>query len=714
MNSWLIWGVFAVVVVLLGWVGYHFTMRTLRFVTLVFVVAVVVLVTRCGVTHLSPTTPAAPADLVNAFTRGLDNLSGAFFQPLLPGPDVLEPGRVGWLVIIVFLAFAYRELEVWAMRWQPPAVDTSALGGDEPGPLESGAPGGDRSDRQRGHDELVAELRFRLPAVEVRAPPILPGGATPNGLASIAENSGVDGGGLAGAIIRLAGMLWPSPRRYQVRVCVEPSGSRAAVNSGGDDAQRQAPHTGPSARGSEPGTASRRVTVDLEDAQTGGSIMTKTLAVPDWGNAAAVVAAYVARQIFREDPTVPPWSVGSFDGSDLAALLSTEQHRVSHDSNAEVKLARRQRIRILEKAVANSPGAGVARYELAQLRNLEGDHVEALRLHAINREQYPRFYRGRYRLAMSLEMIASPGFEPLDDKDRRRLRASLDILDRCGVTSYPAGGRKVPAVSPEEAGRDITAGLRKELLTAAGNELRACRRQLTFRRVIWATFWHRDERAVRKPYWRLRERQRFGDGARVAELLVAVRQSLNEPERGGRNDREAAKEYRRARKAIRITAVITGDNVTIKEVLKNRKIPDSPIPLPKAWHPGSYVGKTRWLPWQRRTPSWQTAYNTACLYAALACSSRDPENEIEMAHRAVGSLRSAVGDRHCEMERPSDWISKDPDLCCLKSSEFAEFLRRQKKKDYPSANPEPNHHRHLAHRDGAQRYVAIRAETKSA
>ena len=712
MNSWVVWGVFAIVVVLLGWVGYHFTVRTLRFVTLAFVVAVVVLVTRCGVTHLSPATPTAPADLVNAFTRGLDNLSGAFFQPLLPGPGILEPGRVGWLVIIVFLAFAYRELEVWAMRWQPPTVDRSALGGDEPGMQESGAPGDDGPGRQGWHDDLVAELRFRLPAVEVRAPPILPGGATPDGLASIAENSGVDGGGLAAAVIRLGGMLWPSPRRYQVRVCVEPSGSRAAVNSGRDDARGQAPHMGHSARGSEPGTASGRVTVDIGDARTGGSITTKTLVVPNRENAAAVVAAYVARQIFREDPTVPPWSVGSFDGSDLAALLSAEQHRVSHDCRAEVKLARRQRIRILKKAVANSPGAGVARYELAQLRNLEGSHVEALRLHAINREQYPRFYRGRYRLAMSLEMIASPGFGPLDDKDCRRLRASLDILDRCGVTSYPAGGRKVPATAPEGGGRDITAELREELLTAAGKELRACRHQLTLRRVIWETFRHRDERTVRKPYWRLRERQRFGDGARVAELLVAVRQSLNGSESGGRDDRQAAREYRRARKAIRITAVITGDNVTIREVLKNRKMPDSPMPLPKEWHPSSYVGKTRWLPWQRRTPSWQTAYNTACLYAALAYSSRDQENE--MAHRAVGSLRSAVGDRHCEMERPSDWISKDPDLCCLNSSEFTEFLRRQKKKDYPSANPEPDHHRHLAHRDGVQRYGAIRAESKSA
>jgi hypothetical protein len=69
MSSWLVWGVFAIAAVLLGWIGYHFTVRTLRFVTAGFALAVAMLVTRYGVTH-----PAgAPTDLVNAFTRGMDN-----------------------------------------------------------------------------------------------------------------------------------------------------------------------------------------------------------------------------------------------------------------------------------------------------------------------------------------------------------------------------------------------------------------------------------------------------------------------------------------------------------------------------------------------------------------------------------------------------------------------------------------------------------------
>src|SRR5580693_5975176 len=101
MSSGLAWGIFAIAGVFLGWVGYHFTVRTLRFIVAALVVAVVVVVTGYGMRH-----PArAPADLVNAFIRGMDDLSSAFFQPLLPGHNIPVPGQVGWLVIIAFLVF---------------------------------------------------------------------------------------------------------------------------------------------------------------------------------------------------------------------------------------------------------------------------------------------------------------------------------------------------------------------------------------------------------------------------------------------------------------------------------------------------------------------------------------------------------------------------------------------------------------------------------
>jgi len=326
MDWWLVWLISASAFVLLGFVGYHFSVRTLRLFAALLLAMVSLIATRYGVVHSA----AGPTDVVNSFIRGFNDLSISFFQPLL-GRDVHVPGRFGWFVILAVLVFGYRELEVWAMRWESPAVDTSALGGDQPGAQSSGPPDEPdegTTDAQR-HDRLVAELRFRLPAVSVRAPAILPGGTRSNGLASIAENSGVSGSGLAGAIIRFFGALWPNPRRYQVRVWIEPR------ERSGHGRPRDMPAV--------------RVTVDVENPRTGESIATKTLAADDCDQAASMIAGYVARHIFKEDPTAPPWCVGSFDGGDLAVMLLAGQQRVAPASPDEIRRSRCQQISMLEK-----------------------------------------------------------------------------------------------------------------------------------------------------------------------------------------------------------------------------------------------------------------------------------------------------------------------------------------------------------------------------
>jgi hypothetical protein len=92
--------------------------------------------------------------------------------------------------------------------------------------------------------------------------------------------------------------------------------------------------------------------------------------------------------------------------------------------------------------------------------------------------------------------------------------------------------------------------------------------------------------------------------------------------------------------------------------------------------PAEKRNRTRWLPWQCRTPSWEAAYNTACAYAAL-----------NLDHRVIISLQHAINNPDCEMQRPWDWISHDPDFSCLKSSskEFNDFLDALEDKDYPVA-----------------------------
>ena len=335
--------------------------------------------------------------------------------------------------------------------------------------------------------------------------------------------------------------------------------------------------------------------------------------------------------------------------------------------------------------------AGIPRYELAHLYDIEDRHLEALRLHTINREQYPRFYRGRYRLGMSLEMIANPKFILPNDgnkanKAKEDLCESLRILDGCRITHDAARFRHCITL-----GKPLPHKLRKELLNAAQKELRTVRRQLTLRRITWAAIVHRDERAIWKRYWRLTERQRFQDSVRVAELLVTVRQSLKENGRDGHTElstghgppvdradmcpcaeQEQQQEghpgkvtnnvriqsflkvllarYRR-RKAMNITAAIAGDRSAI--IRRYRSAIDAalrseewqPPKKMEKMQPGPRARRTRWVPWQQRTPSWQAAYNTACLYAALAGKyDKDKIRKDKLTELVVASLeREAFG-----------------------------------------------------------------------
>src|SRR5690348_8904541 len=343
MSPWLAWPIFILVTLALGLVGYHFSLRMLRVITACTAFVVAGYLTWYGLTYSGK----ASGGLSGGFTAGADALSKALFHA--------SPGTYGWIVIAVLLVIGYRELEAWALHNQARSLDTSALSGDKP----------DAEAGQQRHDHLATELRFRLPAVQVRAPAILPGGSRAGGLASIAEASGLAVGGLAGAIINFFGMLWPGPRRLRVQVWMERS--------------LDCPESDGIAR----------VTVDLDDPRTGQSLATKTLTACCDDHAASVVAGYVARYIFAEDRTAPPWCTSAPDGRDLAALLVARQVRDYPESLDRVTAGRMQQIGILEGVAFASQCAGVTRYELAQLYDLTGSHVKALLLHAINREQYP-------------------------------------------------------------------------------------------------------------------------------------------------------------------------------------------------------------------------------------------------------------------------------------------------------------------------------------
>ncbi len=673
MNSWIVWPAFVVAALALSVIGYHFSLRVLRTAAGFIGLGTVAYITWYGLEH--PAQPP-PGSVSGAFAQGAAALSMALFRQA-PDHRMLGPGPVGWIIIIALLVIGYRELEVWAMHRQARSLDTSALAGAGPGTGHDDAPGDAEDVRgKRRHDRLVAELRFRLPAVEVRSPSILPGGSRSSGLASIVEASGFSGSGLAGAMIRFFGTLWPSPRRVQVRAWVEGFPSDAAT----------------------------RVTVSLQDPKTGASIATKTLAARDVDEAASVVAGFVARQIFAEDPTAPPWCTGTADGRDLAAMLLARQVRLYPESEHEVRRARHEQIQILENVAGNNLCAGVTRYELAHLYDLEGRHVEALLLHAINRERYPRFYRGRYRLAMSLEMISNPDpGEKIDAADVPKLDEALKIMNRTGLA---VPGQSNAACDGGQA--DLPAGLRADLLDVAWDELHAIRRYLTFPHVIWQSFWHRDERGILKPYWQLPYRQTFHDGVCVGLLLVAVRRALNNNPGGWalksppNADVPAgpARKLPHARTTMRIVTAIAGDSADIGDVLRLRSDQTARQRPPRL----TRSMRTRRLPRQCSTRSWQAAYNLACAYAAIV---HDRQRELRAAPAAadgikadleelvgliVTSLEFALGNPECELERPSEWIAVDPDFGSLRfsrdeaSKAFRDFLTAQRQRDYPAGS----------------------------
>jgi hypothetical protein len=638
MNSLLVWIVFALFAAMLGVVGVHFSLRTLRWVALIVGLASVAYLTVYGLSH-----PAQkPGSLSDAFARGADSLSSALIRPLSLGHQAPTPGRIGWLVIVVLLVLGYRGLETWALRRQAPCLDVSELASDRQDDAKTA--GADAQTGKQRHDWLVAELKFRLPAVEVRTPAILPGGSRPSGLASIAEATGVSGAGLAGAIIRFFGMVWPSPPTIQVRAWVERTPGHTSVDG------------------------VTRVTVSLADPRSGAGIATKTLAAENLDAAAAAVAGFVARYIFARDRTVPAWSASATDGADLAALLRARQERGDSGRRSDIFKARATQIELLAGVARGILCAGVVRYELAQLYDLTEKHFDALRLHAANREQYPRFFRGRYRLAMSLEMLAGRD-SVLGQSDVTALKEALQILDRSGVTDHVAD--RVPDIGPA----DPLTWLKPYLLAAARKELQEIQRYLTWRHIVWGVFWHRDERSVLRPYWRLRHRQGFHDGVSIALLLVAVREALT-PDVTDRG------KLRHASRISRIVAAISGDSQDFTHVL-----PD--FPARSTAQQLTTRLRTRRRPGQCRTPSWPAAYNLACAYSALAAHTDVKDEKSPLVEKVITSLEFAIGNPECEMERPSEWIGYDPDFRpCWKAKRFKAFLHNQRERDYPAGTGE--------------------------
>jgi hypothetical protein len=191
---------------------------------------------------------------------------------------------------------------------------------------------------------------------------------------------------------------------------------------------------------------------------------------------------------------------------------------------------------------------------------------------------------------------------------------------------------------------------------------------------------------------------------RVAGLLVAIRIKLIGLELGGTRDDDAelgdalrratalcAESWGEYRSGVECASAIAGDGAIIDWVLSQgeRWIMSGPPPGPAD---PARLGGARRRKLRRKRASWQAAYNAACLYTALAAEGLADQRP------AVSCLRQTVDSQHSEMERPSDWMERDPDLAFLagqrpgessgqqgEPTPFTRFLDAQKRLDYPAA-----------------------------
>ena len=488
-TAYLDWAGLTLVFGVLGGLAYGFSRRTLRVAMLVTIITGVLMVTRAGLTIDG----RHPGNFAASFLAGENRLARVMFSPVMPtGPRPVPPGFAGWATLLILLAAGFAALDTLCARREQPRVQVADPRFEPGGAPEPGRPypGDQRS--------LLEELKFRLPAVEVRKPAMMPGGSTLDTLASLISDSGGAGAKATAALMQAVHALEAQPRIYEVRVYSE----RCSA-----DGHRQ------------PDGEWLHITVDLRNARTGQNVAVRMLPPCPPDEAANRVAGFTARQVFMHDHSTPAWAVGSADGQDLSAYLLAAGISPRSDTFPDVYACRQSQRSLLERAVRQSRNAGLIQYELAAMCDIDGDNLESFLLHLDNRVRHPRLLRGRYRLAMSLSTFADPLFESqwrvqqtsagreAEDHAARK----EEIIRRLGWAGL-VGGPDEPEIAellrdPDPAG-DREQAVKLIFLTMARREFCAYQRSARVAWLLWAALRHRSERRLRLEMLRARPRWR--------------------------------------------------------------------------------------------------------------------------------------------------------------------------------------------------------------
>jgi hypothetical protein len=670
MTRWYIdWPAAVGVFVLLGATAYHFSRRTYRLVALATLVVIILLLTWSGLTM------PGHRDFPNAFLRGSRSLAVEMLSPLTPdgAKHLVNSSPAGWVALAVILAAILVWFDTWCARREAPRVRVT-----EAPAAESGNPA---LDLRR---EITEKLKFRLAAADVHKPAAIPGGSTLDNLATVVSSSDIQGSKTTAMLIRAVNALAAKPSTYDARLYAEGAPGRRSAGSGSD----------------------LRITVDVEDARTGAIIATHTLGPCSKEDAADKAAGFTARQVLRRDPSTPAWALGSLDGEDLSAYLLSQEMSPKNLRPDGLRAYRTDQRDTLARTDSGNADAVLARYELACLHELLEDPVSALRLHLRNRVYHPLFLRGRYRLAMTLNMLASCR----DRHDRRYLAKSRDgiitELDWVGMMLRKPELQLKTRSSDEQIERVISdEEVEQVILKFVKDELQAYRNRMRVSFLLLRAFWVRRARRAlldqlsTKPCWWLHPRRRLS--APWVALTIAEQDHRALLPGATRKPGVARRLIDRARRKLRPMAACypaTGELADArKDVLRKLGLKRLDDRTDRNRMRGT---RGRGWPYWRKAP-WQAIYNAACLYALP----EEPDTGM-----AVILLRLAVEHPGCELDYPDEWIRADPRLRQLRrEGPFRKLLNElEARRPDPQAAHPPTHRQLIK----AARSAAARAPGK--
>ncbi|WP_304455489.1 DMT family transporter [Nocardiopsis sp. YSL2] len=506
---------------------------------------------------------------------------------------------------------------------------------------------------------VLNELRLRLPAIEVVTPAWKPGGEPGEAVASIVESSDIKGNQLVSALARLFSRVVRLPS-YTVRVRAD-EGAAPVVR---EDAS------------ASDGDRLVSVTVDVYESVTERSEHQITLPPLRMDAAATRAAGFVASRIFLKDASTREWARARFDGEDLSAYLTVKSpfscqggwngggHDYAHDFDPR-REERRRSIERLERVAASRRVAGVVRYELASLYELEGEHVKALRLHALNRAQFWQdpFERSEYRLVVLLKMTANFDFvnqwSRATEADRRDI---FHALRRAGI--YPRGGTFPLLVSDSAEKAPTEQEFAVDLKRDSSGDL--ARRM----RLVLLHIAKEEARGIEK----------YHSWPRMA--FEGIRDK-------GRNRHRTLNAENWHDESLMTRCKLRKRSI---EVLKESI--DARIDLASGRVP-SPCGSAAEQLWRALPPRGNELYNQACLRAV-----REVEPFCDLGVHASGDdeaatsgvvdvMREALHPSVCEHYRPSELLVVDPDLRCLRGrAAFDGLVEEQLRRDWGPAKPD--------------------------